>query len=288
MTDEDEETLWDHFDELSSRFRRVVIAIVASSMIVMSIPSDASNILRLDFGGYTLLVSKIIETLQVNLLPEGVTLIAFNWLDSFYIYMAVSFAAGFLISLPYTAYQTYSFLSPAIYEQERKRLITFVAVFISLFTLGVLYAYYVLLPVTFTVLYRFVYQTNVIPFYSVKDFFNMILFGLFGSGLFYTFPLMIFVLVKFDLMDIQTLRSNRKQIFVGLLIVTAVLTPDPTPLSMILMVIPFYLLYELTIQIVGRMKIGEKREDDVERGIRLSRELLEKAEEPISAQEKIK
>jgi len=127
MTDEDEETPWDHFDELSSRFRRVVIAIVASSMIVMSIPSDITNILRLDFGGYTLLVSKIIEVLQVNLLPEGVTLIAFNWLDSFYIYMAVSFAAGFLISLPYTAYQTYSFLAPAIYEQEKKRLITFVA-----------------------------------------------------------------------------------------------------------------------------------------------------------------
>lgn len=41
-------------------------------------------------------------------------------------------------------------------------------------------------------LYRFVYQTNVIPFYSVKDFFKMILFGLFGSGLFYTFPLIIY------------------------------------------------------------------------------------------------
>jgi len=274
MTDEDEETLWDHFDELSSRFRRVVIAIVASSMIVMSIPSDASNILRLDFGGYTLLVSKIIEALQVNLLPDGVTLIAFNWLDSFYIYMAVSFAAGFLISLPYTAYQTYSFLSPAIYEQERKRLITFVAVFISLFTLGVLYAYYVLLPVTFTVLYRFVYQTNVIPFYSVKDFFNMILFGLFGSGLFYTFPLIIYFLVTIDLLDLNNLRGIRKQLFVFLAIVTAVITPDPTPVSMLLMTVPFYLIYEATILLLGLLVKKEKQDDVIEDGLKASLSML--------------
>ena len=274
MIDEAEETLWDHFDELSSRFRRVVIAIVASSMIVMSIPSDASNILRLDFGGYTLLVSKIIEALQVNLLPDGVTLIAFNWLDSFYIYMAVSFAAGFLISLPYTAYQTYSFLSPAIYEQERKRLITFVAVFISLFTLGVLYAYYVLLPVTFTVLYRFVYQTNVIPFYSVKDFFNMILFGLFGSGLFYTFPLIIYFLVTIDLLDLNNLRGIRKQLFVFLAIVTAVITPDPTPVSMLLMTVPFYLIYEATILLLGLLVKKEKQDDVIEDGLKASLSML--------------
>ncbi len=273
MSDETEETLWVHFEELSSRFRRVVFAIVASSMIVMSIPADISNLFRLDFNEYNLLVSRIIEALQVNLLPEGVTLIAFNWLDSFYIYMAVSFAAGFLVCLPYTAYQTYSFLAPGIYENEKRRLITFVTVFITLFALGVLYAYYVLLPVTFTVLYRFVYQTNVIPFYSVKDFFNMILFGLFGSGLFYTFPLIIYFLVTIDLLELDSLRGIRRQLFVVIAIATAVITPDPTPVSMLLMTVPFYLIYETTILVLGLvMKKGQ--DEIIEDGLSASLSIL--------------
>lgn len=277
MSDEAGGTLWDHFEELSSRFRRVVIVIVASSMIVMSLPSNASNIFRLDFNDYTLLVSKIIEVLQVNLLPEGVTLIAFNWLDSFYIYMAVSFATGFLICLPYTAYQIYSFLAPAIYEQEKKRLISFVTVFILLFASGVLYAYYVLLPITFTVLYRFVYQTRVIPFYSVKDFFNMILFGLFGSGLFYTFPLIIYFLVMIDLLELDNLRGIRKQFFVFLAIVTAFITPDPTPVSMLLMTVPFYLIYEATILVMGFL-VNKRQDDVIENGLRASRSMLAETE----------
>lgn len=277
MSDEAEETLWVHFEELSERFRRVVFAIVASSMIVMSVPADVSNVFRLDFSEYTLLVSRIIEVLQVNLLPEGVTLIAFNWLDSFYIYMAVSFAAGFLICLPYTAYQTYSFLAPAIYEHEKKRLLTFVTVFITLFALGVLYAYYVLLPVTFTVLYRFIYQTNVIPFYSVKDFFNMILFGLFGSGLFYTFPLIIYFLVTIDLVELDSLRGIRRQLFVVLAIVTAILTPDPTPVSMLLMTVPFYLIYEATLLALG-LVVKKSRDDVIEDGLKASLSMLAEAD----------
>ena len=277
MSDEAEETLWVHFEELSTRFRRVVFAIVASSMIVMSVPADVSNVFRLDFSEYTLLVSRIIEVLQVNLLPEGVTLIAFNWLDSFYIYMAVSFAAGFLICLPYTAYQTYSFLAPAIYEHEKKRLLTFVTVFITLFALGVLYAYYVLLPVTFTVLYRFIYQTNVIPFYSVKDFFNMILFGLFGSGIFYTFPLIIYFLVIIDLVELDSLRGIRRQLFVVLAIVTAILTPDPTPVSMLLMTVPFYLIYEATLLALG-LVVKKSRDDVIEDGLKASLSMLAEAD----------
>jgi sec-independent protein translocase protein TatC len=273
MSDEAEETLWVHFEELSTRFRRVVIAIVASSMIIMSIPADVSNLFRLDFNEYNLLVSRIIEVLQVNLLPEGVTLIAFNWLDSFYIYMAVSFAAGFLICLPYTAYQTYSFLDPGIYENEKKRIISFVTVFITLFALGVLYAYYVLLPVTFTVLYRFVQQTRVIPFYSVKDFFNMVLFGLFGSGLFYTFPIIIYFLVAVDLLELDSLRGIRRQLFVALAIVTAFITPDPTPVSMLLMTVPFYLIYEATILVLGHV-LKKSRDEVIEDGLNASISIL--------------
>jgi len=280
MSEGDEQPIWDHLDELAKRLRRILFSVTVATIALSSIPSDLSRLAKLDLSNYRPMISAVIEVIQNKLLPEEVNLIAFTWLDTFYIYIIVAVVLGTLVSLPVIAYEIYQFVSPALFLPEKKSVFSFVVVFSILFSMGTIYAYFILLPTTFKVLLRFVNQTRIAPLFSVRDFFNIVAFGMLGSGLFYTFPLLIFVLVKFDLITVQTLRENRKQIFVGLLIFTAVLTPDPTPLSMILMVIPFYLLYEITIRIVGRMKFGERREDEIERGVRLSKELLKKADSP--------
>lgn len=278
MSEDEELSIWDHVQELSSRLRRIMVALIITMMIVMSLPADLEKIIKLDFSDYTLLVSKIIEMLQEAVLPEGVTLIAFNWLDSFYIYVMIAFTISFIICLPYVATQVYAFLAPAIYENEKKGLIVFVSMFVLLFLLGVSYAYFILIPATFRVLYQFVYQTRVMPFYSVKDFFDIISFGLVGSGLFYTFPLVIYTLVVIDIIMVDDLRRMRKQLFLGLAIVTAFLTPDPTPVSMLLMTIPFYILYELTIIILSRI-MKNRPSRVIETGLQASLELLGKTED---------
>ena len=124
---------------------------------------------------------------------------------------------------------------------------------ILLFVLGVAYAFYIRVPATFTILYRFVDQARVMPFYAVKDFFEVITFGLFGTGIFYTFPLFIYIFVRIDLIRVEDLRNVRKELFVGLTVLTALLTPDPTPVSMLLMTIPFFILYEISIIILTRI-----------------------------------
>lgn len=246
-----ESDVWVHFEELMSRLRKIVYVMVFSIVIVMSLPADLSKLTRLDFNEYELLVPVLMGYIQDMLLPDGVTLIAFNWLDSFYIYMSLSFAISFIVTLPYLAYQIYGFIAPAIYENEKRRIFTFVIVFMGLFLFGAAYSYYVIVPTTFSVLYKFVYQTRVMPFYAVKDFFDVITFGLLGSGLLYTFPIVIYFLVQLDLILVEELKSMRRHLFVGLSILTAVLTPDPTPVSMILMTIPFYLLFEITIIVLS-------------------------------------
>jgi len=277
MSEDEELSIWDHVQELSSRLRRIMVALVITMMIVMSLPADLEKIIRLDFSDYTLLVSKIMEMLQEAVLPEGVTLIAFNWLDSFYIYVMIAFTISFIICLPYVATQVYAFLAPAIYENEKKGLIVFVSMFVLLFLLGVTYAYFILIPATFRVLYQFVYQTRVMPFYSVKDFFDIISFGLVGSGLFYTFPLVIYTLVVIDIIIVDDLRRMRKHLFLALAIVTAFLTPDPTPVSMLLMTIPFYILYELTIIVLSHI-MKNRPSRAIEAGLQASLELLGKTE----------
>lgn len=276
MSDDKELPIWDHLDELARRLRRILVSVAVATIVMASLPADLARIAKLDFSNYRPMISIVMEVIQDTLLPEGVNLIAFTWLDTFYIYVIVAIALGTLISLPVIAYEIYQFVSPAMFSQERRYVFSFVTVFSILFLVGAIYAYFILLPITFKILLRFVNQTRIAPFFSVRDFFNIVAFGLLGSGLFYTFPLLIFLLVKIDLVDAQTLRENRKQIFVGLLIVTAVITPDPTPFSMLLMVVPFYILYELTIQVVSRVKRDEKIGDEIEVGVEASKRILKK------------
>jgi sec-independent protein translocase protein TatC len=275
---EDEQPIWDHLDELAKRLRRILASIVIATLAIAMIPANPAELVKLDFSNYKPMISLIIESIQNSLLPEEVSLIAFTWLDTFYVYVIVAVVAGALICLPFIAYEIYQFVKPALFPNERRSVFGFVSVFSILFSVGAVYAYLILLPTTFRILFRFVYQTRIIPLFSVRDFFNIVSLGLLGSGLFYTFPLLLYTLVKFDLMQVQTLRENRKQIFVGLLIFTAILTPDPTPFTMVLMVVPFYLLYELSIQIISRLGIGDEKKDEIDEGVSIAKELLKKTD----------
>jgi len=278
MSDDNEIEIWDHLDELAKRLRRIVVAVMLTTVLFSAIPSDLEKAVKLDFEGYTPLISTLITFIQDSMLPEGVILIAFNWLDTFSIFVMMSVILGVMVTLPYTTYHLFQFISPALYADERKTIYMFVAVATVLFVIGVAYAWVILLPTTFTMLYRFVYTSRVMPMYSVADFFNIFAMGLMGSGLFYMFPLVIWLLVKVDLIEVQTLRSNRKQLFVALLIITALL-PDPTPLTMFLMSVPFYILYEITIQVLSRI-MHPPKDDTVERGLEASRRILDSGVEP--------
>ncbi len=275
MSHDQEQSIWDHLEELATRLRRALTALAIVTLVIMSAPSDLAQILKLNLSGYRPLISSILEIIQESLLPGGVELIAFNWLDPFYIYFLVAFIIAFLITLPYLSWELYKFIIPALYEHERKGIFTFVFVVVLLFVVGAGYAWFLLLPTTFSVLYNFVNQSRVLPFFAVKDFYNMVAFGLLGSGIFYTFPVIIWMLVKTDLLEVESLKKNRKGIFVGLLIFTAIFTPDPTPFTMLLMSVPFYILYEITIQVLQRTTPDPEKKA-IQEGLRASERFLNK------------
>jgi len=280
MSHDQEQSIWDHLEEFATRLRRALTALALTTFVIMMAPSDPAQILKLNFSDYRPLISIILEFIQESLLPGGVDLIAFNWLDPFYIYFLVAFIIAFLVTLPYLSWELYKFITPALYEHERKGVFTFVIVVVLLFVVGAAYAWFLLLPTTFSVLHNFVSQSRVLPFFSVKDFYNMVAFGLLGSGIFYTFPVIIWIIVKADLLEVESLKRNRKQLFVGLLFVTAILSPDPTPFTMLLMSVPFYILYEITIQVLQRTTPDPEKKA-IQAGLRASERFLtrEKASE---------
>ena len=274
MSHDQEQSIWDHLEELAKRLRRALTALAIVTFAIMSAPSDLGQILKLNLSGYRPLISSILVFIEDSLLPGSeALLIASNWLDPFYIYFLVAFIIAFLVTLPYLSWELYRFVNPALYERERKGIFTFVFVVVLLFALGAAYAWFLLLPTTFSVLYNFVNQSRVLPLFAVKDFYNMVAFGLLGSGIFYTFPVIIWLLVKADLLEVESLKKNRKGIFVGLLILTAIFTPDPTPFTMLLMSVPFYILYEITIQILQRTTPDPERKA-IQAGLRASERFL--------------
>jgi sec-independent protein translocase protein TatC len=264
MSGNEDYPIWDHLEELAQRLRKILFTIIITTLVFSMLPTKLDMVLRLDFEEYTPIISLLMQIIQDSFLPEDVTLIALNWLDTFSIYILMSLIIGFIITLPYTMYHFFQFVSPALYPHERRLVYVFVGVSSILFALGVAYAWFILLPTMFNVLIRFVYQSGVMPFFSVADFFNIVAVGLIGSGIFYTFPLIIWILVSTNIIEIQTLKNNRRQIFIGLIILTAVLTPDPSPFSMLLLTIPFYILYEATIQVLGRLE-DKKNSSKVEK-----------------------
>ena len=282
MSQDQEQSIWDHLEEFATRLRRALTALALATFVIMMAPSDPAQILKLNFSDYRPIISSILEFIQESLLPGGVDLIAFNWLDPFYIYFLVAFIIAFLVTLPYLSWELYKFITPALYEHERKGVFTFVIVVVLLFGVGAAYAWFLLLPTTFSVLHNFVSQSRVLPFFSVKDFYNMVAFGLLGSGIFYTFPVIIWIIVKADLLEVESLKRNRKQLFVGLLFVTAILSPDPTPFTMLLMSVPFYILYELTIQILQRTTPDPEKKA-IQAGLRASKRFLTKEKESKEA-----
>jgi sec-independent protein translocase protein TatC len=278
MSHDQEQSIWDHLEEFATRLRRALTALALATFVIMMAPSDPAQILKLNFSDYRPLISIILEFIQESLLPGGVDLIAFNWLDPFYIYFLVAFIIAFLVTLPYLSWELYKFITPALYEHERKGVFTFVIVVVLLFVVGAAYAWFLLLPTTFSVLHNFVSQSRVLPFFSVKDFYNMVAFGLLGSGIFYTFPVIIWIIVKADLIEVESLKRNRKQLFVGLLFVTAILSPDPTPFTMLLMSVPFYILYEITIQVLQRTTPDPEKKA-IQAGLRASERFLTREQE---------
>tara|TARA_B100001971_G_scaffold155303_1_gene144722 strand:- start:1865 stop:2728 length:864 start_codon:yes stop_codon:yes gene_type:complete len=272
------QSIWGHLEELATRLRRALTALAIVTFVIMSAPADPTRILKLNFSGYQPLISRVLEIIQDSLLPREVELIAFNWLDPFYIYFLVAFTIAFLVTLPYLSWELFKFVNPALYEFEKRGIFSFVFVVLLLFGVGATYAWCFLLPTTFNVLYNFVSQSRVLPIFAVKDFYDMVAFGILGSGSFYTFPVIIWLLVKADLLEVETLKNNRKGIFTGLLILTAILTPDPTPFTMLLMSVPFYILYELTIQILQRISPDPERKA-IKKGLLASRRFLTQKKE---------
>jgi len=264
--------LLEHVVELLSRLRRILIAFTLATVVCTIAPASLlSPNPGLSLEEYRPLAVAVLHKMQEELLNMSgsvasgiartlgveeikIRLIALGWMDSLEVLLYVGALLGAVVVSPYAGYQIYAYLKPALYPEERRTLLRLSLGFAVLFVLGCLYAYYVILPITFAFLAWIIAGTNVEMVFSVKDFFQFAFLGMVSTGLFFTMPLVIAGLAWADLVRSETLKRRWREVFVGVLILTAVITPDPTPVSMLLLSVPFMALYGLSYLLAKRVE----------------------------------
>ena len=183
-------------------------------------------------------------------------LLAFSATEPFMAILKISVYAGLIIALPYLFYQFWAFVMPALYENERRGIFPYVALSSGLFIGGVVFGFYVVLPIGLKWLLNFSAGTFTVMLH-VDPYITFITLFLLAFGVVFELPLVMMLLAWAGIVDHKKLRKVRKYAVLVEAVIAMVITPSQDPISMMLMLIPLVVLYEFGIwlaRIVSKRK----------------------------------
>ena len=166
----------------------------------------------------------------------------------FSIFIWTCITAGFIIGFPYILWEIWKFISPALYKKEKKNAFWFIFSASILFFLGVLFGYYLILPLSINFFGGFNVSKVIQNEFNVDNYIGLVKTSVLSCGIMFELPVLIYFLTKFGLVTAKSLRIYRRYAIVIVLIIAAILTP-PDILSQIIVAIPMMILYELSILI---------------------------------------
>ncbi|NUY80917.1 twin-arginine translocase subunit TatC [Flavobacterium sp. MAH-1] len=169
----------------------------------------------------------------------------------------VCIVGGFIIGFPYILWEFWRFISPALYEKERKGARLFISVSSLLFFLGVLFGYYLIIPMSVNFFATFKVSDLIKNQFNLDSYISMFKTSLIACGLFFELPVIIYFLSRLGLVSAEFLRKTRKYSVVGILVVAAIVTP-PDVVSQIIVSIPMLIIFEGSILIAAI--VGKKKE----------------------------
>ena len=179
-----------------------------------------------------------------------VDLIATDLSSQFMTHITTAIYLGLLGASPYILYELFRFISPALYENERKYSVQVVVIIYFLFIVGVLMSYYVLFPVSFRFLGTYSVAERVHSTITLDSYVTTFVSLTLVMGLVFQLPVIAFALSKLGFISSDMLAQYRKHAVLVIMTVAAIITP-PDIMTLILVTIPLYLLYEVSIRVVA-------------------------------------
>lgn len=229
-------SFWDHLDELRS--------VLIKSLCAWLVCSVAAFFCK-DW----------LFALLMRPLGEGQQLINIDVTAQFVTHMQVSMCAGLVAALPMIVWWLYGFVAPALYANEKRYSVTFILCAVLLFAAGVALNYFVIFPFSFRFLSTYQVSPTVVNQISLSSYISLLLILSIMMGLLFEVPILTWLLSKLGILKREHLKRYRGHVFVAILIIAAVITPTGDPFTLMLVTLPVYLLYELSIVIVAESRI---------------------------------
>ena len=196
----------------------------------------------------------ILRSLTETLVPNTVQVVALSPFNVFLCLIGVSVVLALVVTFPMFFYKLIHYLSPGLYDHERKGLLRVSIPASLLFVGGALFAYFIVLPQTFELLYMFAGAAGVGELFHITEFVALVLGLIIMVGLMFQLPIAMVLLTRFGLTGGGFWRGQWRYAAMAILVITAIITPDGSGLSMAMLSMPLGVLY------IAGMKISETQE----------------------------
>ncbi len=255
-----EMSFWDHLEVLRWHITRSLIAVLVLGVIAFLNRSFVFDVIILapkstDFISNVWLckLSEMLNNDFMCMKDSNLQLINVQLSGQFLTHMYISLMFGLIAAVPYIFWEIWRFVKPALYETE-KRYSGFAVVITSvLFLLGVLFSYFLIVPLAVYFLGNYTVSETVSNTVTLSSYINTVLTLSFALGIVFELPVIMYFLSKVGFVSVDYLKRNRKYMIVIALVLAAIITPAD-PFSQIMVAIPLILLYEISVKVVGRVE----------------------------------
>ncbi len=248
-------TFGGHLEVLRQMLFRIISITVVCAIVIFCFKGLVWRVLlapsEYDFITYRL-IEKIIRALGIRDFALGeyhIDLIATDLASQFMRHISTALYLGLICASPYCLFELFRFVSPALYEKERRYSLRILIIVYFLFIIGGLMSYFVIFPISFRFLGTYNVDPRVVSTITLDSYVSTFTSLALIMGLVFQLPILVFVLGKMNILTADMLRAYRKHALFIITAISALITP-PDIMSCIFVTLPLYLLYEISIQIL--------------------------------------
>jgi sec-independent protein translocase protein TatC len=260
---EAEMSFFDHIEELRWHLVRSSIAIIVITIGVFAYYDEIFDGIIMGPSKTTFWTYRMMCEIGTWLHRPGmcvdkihVDLINTEMAGQFTLQINSSLLIGVTLGFPYLLWELWRFIRPALHEKERKAASGFVFYATFLFALGVLFGYYVISPMSINFLAGYTVSSKIKNLFTIDSYISSVATLTLATGAVFELPIVIYILANLGILTAKIMRSTRRYAIVIILIIAAVVTPTPDMLTMTVVSIPLFVLYEVGIIVAG---VVEKR-----------------------------
>lgn len=255
--DTDKQSFWEHLDVLRAAIVKIAVVAVVFGIAAFCFKEELfAVVLAPKNDGFITyrLFNRIAAWAGGETGGFAVQLINTGLAQQFIIHMKTALCAGVLCASPYILYQLFRFVSPALYANERKYVVRVVGGGYAMFVVGVLVSYFLIFPLTFRFLGTYQVSGEVANLITLDSYISILVLMCLSMGIVFEIPILSWLFAKWGFLSGGFMRRYRKHAIVIILVVAAIITPTSDVFTLSLVALPMWLLYEVSILLVNRVK----------------------------------